>query len=149
MMRWVAGCASAVALVLAFVFFWKSRALAHDPVPPAPIAAAAYATPTAQAGGQAALPPEASARSREEKRFARADKNKDGRVILAELLEPRRKAFDKLDADHNGQLSFQEWTVKTQSKFGEADADHNGILNAFEYASTAPAKKPKPVRCAC
>jgi hypothetical protein len=149
MMRWVAGGASVVALVLALVFVMKSRAQAHDPVPPAPIAAAAYTGPAAQGGGQGLLPPVASERSREEKRFARADKNKDGRVILAELLEPRRKAFDKLDTDHSGQLSFQEWTVKTSTKFGDADADHNGILNAVEYATTAPTKKPKPVRCAC
>jgi hypothetical protein len=149
MIRWVAGGASALALVLAIFFVWKSRAQAHDPVPPAPAAVAAASSAPSGDDGEEALPPAASEKSREEKRFARADKNKDGRIILAELLEPRRKAFDKLDTDHDGKLSFQEWTVKTSAKFGEADADHNGILNAVEYANTAPTRKPKPARCAC
>jgi hypothetical protein len=149
MIRWVAAGASSLAFILAVFFIVKSRAQTHDPVPPAPIAAAAYTTPTPQSGGQAILPPSASAKSKEEKRFARADKNKDGRIILAELLEPRRKAFAKLDTDHNGQLSFDEWAVKTETKFTDADADHTGFLTAAEYATTAPNKKPKPVRCAC
>ena len=151
MIRWAAAGAASLALILAVFFIWKSRAQAHDPIPGAPTVAAAYTTPTLQGGsdGGRALPPEASARSKEEKRFARADHNKDGRIILAELLEPRRKAFDKLGTDHNGSLSFEEWTAKTANKFEEADADHSGFLTAAEYSTTAPNKKPKPVRCAC
>jgi hypothetical protein len=150
MFRWVVAGASSFAFILAVFFIVKSRAQAHDPVPPAPVAAAAYTTPTLQNGsGQGVLPPSASSESKEQKRFARADKNKDGRIILAELLEPRRKAFAKLDTDHNGQLSFDEWAVKTETKFHDADADHNGALTRAEYATTAPNKKPKPVRCAC
>ena len=151
MIRWAAGGAAFLALILALFFVWKSRAAeAQDPIPGAPTVAAAYTTPSVQGSGNGrVLPPEASARSKEEKRFARADHNKDGRIILAELLEPRRKAFDKLDTDHNGSLSFEEWTAKTANKFGEADADHSGFLTAAEYATTAPNKKPKPVRCAC
>jgi hypothetical protein len=150
MIRWAAGGAAGLALILALFFVWKSRAQAHDPIPGAPTLAAAYTTPSVRgSGGTRVLPPEASAQSKEEKRFARADHNKDGHIILAELLEPRRKAFDKLDTDHNGALSFEEWTAKTANKFGEADGDHSGFLTAAEYASTAPTKKPKPVRCAC
>lgn len=153
MIRWAAGGAAFLALVLTLFFVWKSRAAeARDPIPGAPTVAAAYTTPSLQGGGSSSgrvLPPEASARSKEEKRFARADHNKDGRIILAELLEPRRKAFDKLDTDHNGSLSFEEWTAKTANKFQEADADHSGFLTAAEYVTTAPNKKPKPVRCAC
>ena len=152
MIRWAAGGAAGLALILAIFFVWKGRAAqAQDPIPGAPTVAAAYTTtPNVRgAGGARVLPPEASARSKEEKRFARADHNKDGHIILAELLEPRRKAFDKLDTDHNGSLSFEEWTAKTANKFGEADADHSGFLTAAEYATTAPNKKPKPVRCAC
>ena len=151
MIRWAAGGAAGLALILALFFVWKSRAAeAQDPIPGAPTVAAAYTTPSVRSSsGGRVLPPEASARSKEEKRFARADHNKDGHIILAELLEPRRKAFDKLDIDHNGALSFEEWTAKTANKFGEADADHSGFLTAAEYATTAPNKKPKPVRCAC
>ena len=41
MLRIVAGAAVAVLLVAAVFFLWKSRAEAEDPVPPAPLAAAA------------------------------------------------------------------------------------------------------------
>ena len=67
--------------------------------------------------------PEATAKSREQKRFARADKDEDGRITLAELVEPRRKAFAKLDINGNGKLSFEEWAAKTIDKFGGADKD--------------------------
>ena len=74
--------------------------------------------------------PEASAKSREEKRFSRADKNKDGKIEAEELLEPRRKAFAKLDINGNGTLSFEEWAVTTIDKFKGADKDRNGWLTA-------------------
>lgn len=149
MIRWAAGGASILALVLASFFLWKSRASSHDPVPPAPVAAAAYAPAAASPAADPVLPPTASEKSREEKRFDRADKNKDGKVALAELLEPRRKAFAKLDANHDGVLSFDEWAVKTETKFRDADADHNGWLTRAEFATTAPKRKAKSARCAC
>src|SRR4051812_41904109 len=98
MIRWAAGAASALALVLALFFVWKSRAQAHDPIPAAPAAVASSAASGDEEDGQEAAPPSASAKSKEEKRFARADHDKNGRIVLAELLAPRRKAFDKLDA---------------------------------------------------
>ncbi|HEX6410520.1 MAG TPA: EF-hand domain-containing protein [Sphingomicrobium sp.] len=58
-------------------------------------------------------PPEATPKSREEKRFSRADKDKNGRIEREELLASRRKAFAKLDKNGNGSLSFEEWAVKT------------------------------------
>src|SRR3954451_18462572 len=142
MIRWAAGGAAGLALILAMFFVWKSRAAAaEDPIPGAPTVAAAYTTPSVRSGSSPrVLLPEASPSSKEEKRFARADHNKDGHIILAELLEPRRKAFDKLDTDHNGSLSFEEWTAKTAIKFGEADSDLSGSLTAAEYATTAPNK---------
>ena len=67
--------------------------------------------------------PEATAKSREQKRFSRVDKDKDGRIEKEEVLAPRRKAFAKLDTNGNGALSFEEWAAKTIDKFGGADAD--------------------------
>lgn len=63
--------------------------------------------------------PSADPKSKEEKRFAHADKDENGRITLAELGEPRRKAYAKLDV----KLSFEEWAVKTIDKFETADAD--------------------------
>jgi hypothetical protein len=57
--------------------------------------------------------PAADPTSKEQKRFARADKNEDGRITLAELVEPRREAFAKLDVNSDGRLSFEEWAVRT------------------------------------
>jgi hypothetical protein len=92
--------------------------------------------------------PEATARSREQKRFSRVDKDKDGRIAKEELLAPRRRAYAKLDVDGSGSVSFEEWAVKTLDKFGGADADRSGWLTAAEYASTAP-PPPKKARCGC
>ncbi|HEX5184626.1 MAG TPA: histidine kinase [Allosphingosinicella sp.] len=147
MIRWASACASVLMLVFAIVFIWKSRAAAHDPIPLAPVAAAA--APTAAARAEPVPPPAASEKSREEKRFDRADRNKDGKIVLAELLAPRRKAFARLDTNHDGVLSFDEWAVRTEKKFRDADADRNGALTRAEYATTAPRRKTKQARCAC
>ena len=93
--------------------------------------------------------PAADPQSKEEKRFARVDKNDDGRISLAELVEPRRQAFAKLDRDQDGKLGFEEWAVKTIDKFEGADGDKNALLTAFEYAATAPKPKARTATCAC
>jgi len=149
MLRFVAGAVSALLLAAAGFFIWKSRAERQELVPPAPPAAQAFSGSLLQRNSvQAEAPPEASPRSKEEKRFARADKDDDGKITKLELFEPRRKAFAKLDRNGNGSLSFEEWAVKTVDKFGTADADRSGFLTAAEYATTAPKPRPKP-RCNC
>ncbi len=81
---------------------------------------------------QSALPtrPKPRPKSREEKRFSRADKDKNGRIEREELLAPRRKAFAKLDKNGNGKLAFEEWAVKTIGKFAGADKDRSDWLSA-------------------
>jgi hypothetical protein len=150
MSRFAAGGASVLLLMAAGFFLWKSYAQSHDPVPPAPAAVALHPLlPPANADGGGDAPPAASERGKEEKRFDRADKNKDGRITLAELYEPRRKAFAKLDSNHDGRLSFEEWAGKTDDRFTAADADHNGWLSRAEFATTKRKAKAKPARCAC
>ena len=92
--------------------------------------------------------PASTPKTREQKRFGRADKDDDGRITAAELFDPRRKAFAKLDSNGNGTLSFEEWAAKTVTKFASADKDRSGWLTAAEYATTAP-PPPKTPRCAC
>jgi hypothetical protein len=71
-------------------------------------------------------PPEASAKSREERRSSRAETDKQGRIEPEELLARRRKAFANIDNNGNGSLSFDEWAVKTIDKFAGADKDRSG-----------------------
>ena len=142
MARYLAALASGLLLIVGAVLIWQGRADQAQAVPmPPPPQAAGNAGPLPE-------PPEASPKSREEKRFARADKDDNGRIVLAELTEPRRKAFAKLDKNGNGALSFDEWAVKTIDKFAGADKDRSGWLDASEYASTAP-PPPKKKRCSC
>lgn len=143
MLRFFAGVASALLLVAAGFFIWQGQA-EEDLIPPAP---AAQTAPSPLGMQAPPAPPEAPAKSREEKRFDRADKNKDGRITRDELMEPRRKAFAKLDANGDGRLSFDEWAVKTSEKFAGADADRSGSLSRAEFATTAP--KPVKKKCAC
>ncbi|HEX8514321.1 MAG TPA: histidine kinase [Allosphingosinicella sp.] len=149
MVRYVAGGASALLLIAAGFFVWKSGAEAENVVPPAPVPArAAAAYQSGGAGPRLARPPEQPERSREAKRFARADRDRDGRITLAEQLAPRRKAFAKADRDGNGSLSFEEWTAASAAKFAKADLDRSGWLDAAEYEASRPKHKAKP-RCKC
>ena len=153
MLRYIAGVASALLLIAAGIFLWKSSAQAEDPIPPAPKPKAArsiFAQAEEGSGPRALQAPAASEKSKEEKRFARADKNEDGRITLAELYEPRRKAFAKADANGDGRLSFEEWASSTAEKFAKADANKDGALTPREYETTKPKQKAKAKpRCAC
>ena len=143
MARYLAALASCLLLIIGAVLLWQGRADKAEalPMPPPPSAKTAV--------GPLPNPPEASPQSREEKRFARADKDDDGRITAAELFEPRRKAFAKLDANGNGTLSFEEWAVRTVDKFAGADGDRSGWLTPAEYATTAPPPPKKKARCSC
>ena len=146
MARFFAGAAACLLFVTGFFMLWQGRAQEPPVLPPAPPISAS--APSMVISEAPAPPPEATARTREQKRFGRVDKDKDGRIAREELFAPRRKAFAKLDADGNGALSFDEWADKTVDKFAGADKDRSGWLTAAEYASTAP-PPPKKKRCAC
>jgi hypothetical protein len=145
MARFLAGVAACFLMMTGAFLLWQSHAQQGPALPAAPPPRAAGPS---LVGSRAFDPPEASPRSREERRFGRADKDKDGRIESEELLGSRRKAFAKLDANGNGSLSFEEWAVKTIGKFQGADKDKSGFLTAAEYATTAP-PPPKQPRCGC
>jgi hypothetical protein len=92
--------------------------------------------------------PEASPQSREEKRFSRADKNKDGKIQAEEYLAGRHRYFDKLDVNHDGKLTFEEYAAKGITKFQTADQGHKGWLTPAEFATTA-APQSKHRSCSC
>lgn len=134
MLRFLSGASAALLLVLAGFFAWKGLAQGEEsPVPPPP----AHGEAT---DGEAAppAPPAADARTKEQRRFDRVDRNKDGRITLDEMYEPRRKAFARLDTNGDGRLSFEEWAVRTRDRFQGADANRDGALTRAEYATTAP-----------
>lgn len=147
MLRFFAGVGSALLLVAAGFFFWTGMARDDEvrvPEPPAAPAGPIVAGPPAR-------PPAADARTKEQRRFDRADRDNDGRVTLEELNYPRRKAYDRLDRDHDGRLSFEEWAVRTYEKFAGADANRDRALGREEFATTAPRRR-TPARqknCAC
>ena len=146
MWRFSAGVAACFLMLTGAFLIWQSRAERAPGLPDAPKPRAVSRSIFApQARLQA---PEASPKSREEKRFSRADKNKNGRIETEEMLGPRRKAFAKLDANGNGALSFEEWAVTTIDKLKGADQDKSGWLSPAEYASTAPPPPKKP-KCGC
>ena len=146
MWRFLGGVASALLLVTAGVFIWRAQAGNPSPVPAMPAAADAEA-PMGLA--DLAGPPSATEKTREQKRFARYDKDKNGAVGRDEYLLGRQKGFAKLDVNHDGHISFEEYAVKAVVKFAAADRDRNGALNATEFATTRVVRKAKPrVKCA-
>ncbi len=147
--RVLAGIACFLLLITGATLMWRGSARGPDtPAAPAPRFAAAVttATPTLAPIAQA---PSADPKSKEEKRFARSVKNDNGRITLAELVEPRRKAFAKLDINQDGKLAFEEWAVKTIDKFESADGDKNASLTVAKFAATAPKAKANKARCSC
>jgi len=145
MVRFLAGAAACFLLLTGAFLLWQSRAEQGPALPPAPKPrSAGFLAP-----GMPLQAPEADPKSREEKRFSRADKNKDGKIESEEVLGARRKAFAKLDANGNGALSFEEWAAKTIEKFRGADQDRSGWLTPAEYATTAPPPPKHKPRCGC
>jgi hypothetical protein len=145
--RILASIVSCLLLITGGIFLWQSKA-EGTPLPDAPEARLAAPAPATRL---APIPdaPSADPKSKEEKRFDRADKDKNGRITLAELVEPRRKAYAKLDLDRDGKLSFEEWAVKTIGKFEGADLDKSRFLTRAEYQATAPKPRPRKPSCRC
>ncbi len=142
--RFLAGVAAALLLVTGGFFIWQAQA--DRGVVVTALSAAAVDTPMGLA--DLAGPPAASERTREEKRFSRYDKDKNGAVAREEYLVARRKNFAKLDVNGDGKLGFEEYAVKAVVKFAAADKDRNGALGPAEFALTRVVRKSAP-KCAC
>ena len=147
MWRYWVGAGAALLLGLAGLFLLRGSAAPEIKLPGAPAARAAAVASEDPLPEEA---PSATAKTREQKRFDRYDKDRNDAVTRAEYLLSRQKAFAKLDANRDGRLDFDEWAIKTTTKFAGADADKSGALSRTEFAATAPKPRPgvKP-RCVC
>jgi len=144
--RWLAGIAAFLLLVTGSVIFLRGNA-EEISFPPAPESRALMGAGS-NAMSETPDAPEADQRAKEAKRFNRSDKNEDGKITLAEMVEPRRKAFGKLDLNTDGKLSFEEWSSKAIGKFEAADRNRDQALDRSEFATTAPKVRKKPA-CSC
>lgn len=147
MWRYLAGGVAALAMAGAGVLIIGRPGAPASALPPAPAISA-----QAEEQESSALPdtvPEASPKTREEKRFNRYDKDRDGAITRDEYLVSRRKAYAKMDVNRDGTLQFDEWAGKTNAKFAGADKDKSGSMSAAEFATTAVKRKAKPARAPC
>ncbi|MDB5695533.1 MAG: histidine kinase [Sphingomonas bacterium] len=142
MWRYLVGAGAALALAGAGMMAFGGQTTQRALLPPAPAAA-----PVGEQDVDVqTLPdrvPAASAKTREERRFGRYDKDRDGAITRDEYLAQRRKAYAKLDTNGDGRLSFDEWAIKATTKFGGADRDKSGAMSATEFATTAVKRKPR------
>jgi hypothetical protein len=146
LLRFLAGVASCFLLMTGAFLIWQSHAAQAPALPDAPEPRSASSS-WFGGGGNPLKAPEADAKTREEKRFSRYDKNRDGKVEADEYLAARRRNFDKLDVDHNGALSFPEYAAKGIEKF-DAAGGKKGWLSPAEFVATAP-PPPRHKTCSC
>jgi len=147
MWRYLTGGAALIAFAGAAVLFLGGRAPSAAVLKPQPagrVAGGADAVPSALPDAA----PEATELTREQKRFDRYDKDRDGAVTRDEYLVARHKTYAKLDVDGDGRLSFDEWALKATTKFAAADKDRSGAMTPPEFAATAVKRKPSS-RAAC
>lgn len=149
MWRYLAGAAASLLLVVAGLML--GRSMAGDemlPAAPAPVSATGEELASPMAFGNTRTIPTATEKSKEEKRFNRYDRDKNGAVSRDEYLLSRQKAYAKLDVNGDGVLSFDEYAVKAVTKFAKADADKSAVLNRTEFSTTRVIRKDKPkVKC--
>jgi hypothetical protein len=146
MWRYFVGAGAAMLLALAGMFLFRGSAAPEIKLAAAPAARAATAESEDPLPAEA---PSATAKTREEKRFDRYDKDRNDAITRDEYLLSRRKAFAKLDINGDGRLAFDEWAVKTTTKFAGADGDKSGTLTRVEFTATAPKRATAKPRCAC
>lgn len=153
MNRIVLGAFATLLLVAAGLFWWQGRAEveagAPPPLAPVPKQTGPVALPSADVRGlRGPAPPEASEATREQRRFARLDRDYDGRITRNEMMATRTDDFRKLDADGNNLLTFEEWAIATGNRFKAADRNGDLWLDRAEFATTRPKDKPQP-KCRC
>lgn len=152
MNRFLLGGLAALVSVGIGLFWLQGRAQVEQAAPPPEVAASQVPGELPTANAEDAVgpsPPEATELSREQRRFGRFDRDRDGRISRAEMLSSRTDGFRKLDRDGNNLLSFEEWAVATAQRFDHADGDRDQYLTAAEFRTTAPPLQRPKQGCSC
>lgn len=137
--RYFAGVVSAMLLIIAGLFIWETVARQDEPPPPAALPPETERPDPMSAGepvGTGPPPPEATELTREERRFGRYDRDRDGAITRIEMMSSRTNAFHQLDTNGDNYLTFEEWAVRTSERFAGADLDGSGALTSAEFATT-------------
>lgn len=150
--RLILGALGALVLAGIGLFWWQGRAEVERGAPPPTIPVASPEPtdlPTADVEGlMGPAPPEATELTREQQRFGRYDRDRDGRITRNEMLSTRTEAFRRLDKDRNNLLTFEEWAVATVDRFEGADRDRDALLSPQEFETTKPKRSKRPA-CRC
>lgn len=71
--------------------------------------------------------------ARANRRFDKADKNNDGKLLRDELPDDKaRKAMRRLDKNNDGTIERVEYNKGMLAQFDKRDADRNGVLTSDE-----------------
>ena len=143
MNRIILGAVAAMVLLGIGLFWLQGRAqieeAAPPPQPPGTSEGPAQdpeALPSADVSGlRGPAPPESSELTRDQQRFFRYDRNRDGRISRNEMLSTRTSAFRRLDVDGNNLLTFEEWAATTARRFEDMDENGDGVVRPPELAS--------------
>ena len=143
MNRLILGALGAMVFLGIGLFWLQGRAEIEQAAPPPEIPGeSGSATPDPEAlpsadvsGLSGPAPPEASELNKDQQRFFRYDRNRDGKISRNEMLSTRTSAFRKLDTDGNNLLTFEEWAATTVTRFEEMDENGDGMIRLPELTS--------------
>ena len=148
MWRYLAGGTAVIALIIAGFLVFSGNARPRPLLPAQPVSQSGEA-PVASDPLPDAVP-QATDKTREQKRFDRYDKDRDAKITREEYLVQRRKAYARLDVDGDGKLEVVAvtregymWVWDTPTKapaFVEWESFRNGPQNRGRYVSAAPAE---------
>jgi len=150
--RYIAGAVSAMLLIAAGLFVWESVAQQDEslPTPSPPAVRMPDPMDAPEPSSIGPPPPEATELTREQRRFGRYDRDRDGAITRVEMMSSRTNAFWQLDTNGDNYLTFEEWAVRTSERFTSADADGSGALTPDEFATTRQRRSSSGrSRCSC
>ena len=135
MSRFLGGAAACFLFLTGALLFWQSRAAENPRLPAAP---PAHASGTSVFSARQPLEaPEASPKSREEKRFAAPTRTRTARS-RAKRCSTATQGVRQARLQRGRDAQLRGMGGEVHPKFKGADSDRTGWLTPAEYATTAP-----------